>query len=162
MVRFDRYESLHKPNYVATAMLIKELALAEEKKTGEATLYMTAWDIASTLGVEVQTVRFALRLSYTAKFQDTYGYGFIAPGSGRSGELHGYTLQHPKAMKGNNARQERVMDYQDRWVYDHLSGLAGHYSAQAIALGPTTKRGRAAAHCAAAVQVAATSVGLLL
>lgn len=152
----SRYEKLHSPSLVLTANQIAEMAIAEEQRSGKAILYMTAWDIAAALGIDVQQIRQALRLSYTAEFQDEYGFGFIAPGSGRAGDRYGYLLQH--GTSSGASEEEDALEYQDRWALDHLHGIQSHYTRLAVAYGRKTRLGKATQRRANAVQVAADAI----
>ena|SRR5215471_4144564 len=158
---FDRYAQLNNPARVGLAKAIANLAQAAQAKTGKAVLYMTAWDIASKLGVDAQEVRLALRLSYTAEFRKAQGFGFIAPGSGRSGDIYGYVLQNTGST-ANAPEQEKALERQGEVYLDHLRGIQEHYTELSLSLGRKTKRGREAKMAAHLAEAAADAIELLL
>lgn len=158
---FDRYAQLNNPVRVSLAKDIAKLAMAEQALTGKAVLHMTAWDIASTLSVDVQEVRLALRLSYTAEFRKAEGFGFIAPGSGRDGRIYGYVLQNTGST-ANAPEQEKALERQGEVHLDHLRGIQEHYTELSLALGRKTKRGREAKMAAHLAEAAADAIELLL
>jgi hypothetical protein len=152
--RFDR---LHRPALVRLAERVAALALDEEQASGKAILYMTKWDIAKKLGVSSQMVGLAMRLSYTAEFAQAYGYSFIAPGSGRSGEIHGYVLEHGTARTTDEARDN--LSDNDMKLHDHLNGSAQHWRMVAVGNGgKTTPTGKLANRIAKILTGAAASV----
>jgi len=158
---FDRFDSLHTTANVKLAQDLAQLAVNEQAKTGIPVLKKTMWDLAVILGVDAQQVSAAFRLSYTAKFRAKYGFGFIAPGSGRSGEIYGYVLQNSTSTSGAK-EQEKALEYL-AWVHlDHLRGMQEHYGRIAAAYGLSTKRGKAARLCEQTTKVAADAIELLL
>jgi hypothetical protein len=120
---------------------IAELAEKEAKKSGEAILYMTAWDIAYALGHrDAQMIRLALRLSYTREFFDEYGFSFLPPGCGRSGAIYGYALLFDK--KGATEQAYATLNDGNVKRADHLAAVAAHYAHLARVEGKNTRHGR--------------------
>lgn len=152
-----RFEKLHTPGRVSLVEAIAMLALAEEDKTGKAILYMTRWDIAQALGVHPQLVGLALRLSYTAEFAEQYGYTFVPPGNGRSGDKYGYVLEHGKSKNAVTEIKDALSDT-DVKLADHLRGSAQHWQMIAVAHGRNTKVGKSAGQVAEILNGAAAHV----
>lgn len=139
-----RYDRLHKPSRVALAEQIALFALDIEEQTGKSVIYMTKWDIAQKLDADIGLLSQALSLASTAEFLEKYGYGFICPGNGRSGEKYGYVLQHDRAQSATGEASDNLDDT-DRKLADHLRGSAGHWKMIQVAHGGNTKVGKAAA-----------------
>lgn len=138
-----RYEKLHTPGRVALIEQVAMLALDAEEKTGKAILYMTKYEIAQSLGVGEQMVSLAFRLSYTAEFAQEYGYTFVPPGNGRSGDKYGYVLEHDKS-KGAVTEIKDALSDTDVKLADHLRGSAQHWRMIEVAHGRNTKVGKTA------------------
>jgi len=139
-LRKTRYEALHRPRLVRVAENIARLAASGAKKSGAPILYMTKWDIARKIGEDEQTVSLALRLAYTSEFLDQYGFGFVPPGSGRSGAIHGYVLLHSAA--GTTPQTLRSLHDGNEKRTDHVRGAAGHFDFLSRAYGRSTALGR--------------------
>lgn len=152
-----RFEKLHTPTRVRLVERIAMLALQKEEENGKAILYMTRYDIAQALGVNSQLVGLALRLSYTAEFAEQYGYTFVPPGNGRSGDRHGYVLEHNKA-KGAVTEIRDALSDTDVKLADHLRGSAMHWHMIRVAHGGNTKLGKVAGAVAEILNGAAASV----
>jgi hypothetical protein len=121
-----RYERLNDPARVRLVEAIAELARDEEKRSGAPILYMTQWDIADVLGVDHIEVANAMRLSYTAEFLAEYGYGFVSPGGGRWGSVHGYVLQYGRNRAAAATIKKHLKDT-DGKIVDHLFGAAASF-----------------------------------
>lgn len=152
-----RYERLYTPGRVALAERIAMLALDEEEESGKAILYDTKWSLAKKLGVDEQLINNALRLSYTAEFAAEFGFSFVPPGNGRSGEKYGYVLEHGKS-KGAVIEIKDALSDTDVKLGDHLRGSAMHWQMIGVAHGKNTKVGKTAARVAEILNGAAASI----
>ena len=118
-MRKTRFERLHTTRRVALVDQIANLALAAEKKSGKPILYMTAWDIA-------------------------YGFGFVAPGNGRSGEIYGYAMLYDRSVAALVEVTDNLDDADAKTV-DNLRGIARDWEQMRYAHGGNTKVGKHAA-----------------
>jgi|SRR5215510_6247635 len=158
----SRYDNLYGPARVALAHQIRDLALAEAKKSGKPILYMTHWDISRVLGTGALNVALAMRLSYTKEFRDKYGWGFVATGSGRSGAKYGYVLADD-ALTPDSEGWDNVHDAGWKLV-DHLRGQVGYYQDIRVAHSKAGQRkeSKVAGQIATMLDGAATSIEVAL
>ena len=156
-----RYERLHRPALVKLAHTIRDMAVAEAKKSGKPILYLTQWDIGKLLGTGTQNVALALRLSYTAEFRDQYGWGFVAPGNGRGGDRVGYVLSDDVVAPDEGL--ENVHDAGHK-LLDHLREEAGYFTdtRAARAKAGQRKQAKVAGQIASMLDGAATSIEVAL
>jgi|SRR5215831_16505126 len=134
-MRRTRYDSLHRPSLVSIADAMMRAALANG-----GVLYMTRWQIAQALHEDEQMVALALRLAYTSEFLDEYGYGFVPPGNGRSGEIYGYVLLHTTVTTPSEA----LVTLYDGNVKrtDHVRAAAMHFDFLSKAYGRSSVLGK--------------------
>lgn len=156
-----RYDRLHRPALVSLAHAIRDLALAEAKKSGTPILYMTQWDIANALSTHTQNVALALRLSYTAEFRDQYGWGFVAPGNGRGGDRVGYVLSDDTLTLDEGLRNIHDAGHK---LLDHLREEVGYFADLRVARSKAGRRKEAkvAGQVATMLDGAATSIEVAL
>lgn len=152
-----RYEKLNTPNRVALVERIAMLALDEEEKSSKPILYMTKYEIGKLLGVNEQLISLAFRLSYTAEFAQEYGFSFVPPGNGRSGDRYGYVLEHDKSRGAVMEVREALSDT-DMKLADHLRGSAQHWHMIQVAHGGNTKVGKTAKRVAEILNGAAAHI----
>jgi hypothetical protein len=141
--------------------MVEQVALlaldAEEGKLGKPILYNTKYEIAKKLGVSEKSVSLAMRLSYTAEFAEQYGFSFVPPGNGRSGDKYGYVLEHDKSKIATEEVKDGLDD-NDVKLADHLRGSAKHWEMIRFAHGGNTTTGKRAARVAEILNGAAASV----
>ena len=156
-----RYENLHRPALVRLAHAIRDMALAEAKKSGKPILYLTQWDIGNALGTGTQNVALALRLSYTAEFRDQYGWGFVAPGNGRGGDRVGYVLSDDTLTLDAGLRN--IQDAGNK-LLDHLREEVGYFTDLRAARSKAGQRkdAKVAGQVATMLDGAATSIEVAL
>lgn len=156
-----RFEKLHCAAHVQAAERIAMLALDQEERGGKPIIYMTKYDLAKEIGLEETTVSAALRLASTSEFLGRYGYTFVLPGNGRSGERYGYVLQHGRS-KATSGEASDTLDDTDTKLADHLRGSAAHWRMIGLAHGGNTRVGKAAKQIESILDLAAQSVETVL
>jgi hypothetical protein len=137
----DRFDELNRPSIVKVAEALRDLALKTEAKTGKPIIYETAWDAGNLIGYDTQMVRLGLRLANTAQFLDDNDWGFVLPGSGRSGAVYGYTLLYDRSLAASQEARDQL-EYWARRDLDHSDGEAAHWERLALGHGRKTSLGK--------------------
>jgi hypothetical protein len=152
-----RWERLHTPERVEIATQIATLALELEETTGKPVIFKTKFGISRAIGVPEPEVANSLYLASTAEFEEEHGFMFVLPGSGRSGEIHGYILQHDRSQAASHETRVTVHDAGSR-LADHLRGRAANWARIRVAHGGNTAVGKVAGKYAEVLVGAAAMV----